>query len=345
LLPDHATLVSGGKDGSVRLWDTTRIRNERTFTTLPEKVLDWCFAPDGKSLLALAASGQVTRWKGDGFREAQLLAQTDPTPLSGCWSPDGRFVAQGSTNGIVHVWDLERGALTQELPAQTGEVRPVAFLPRSNRLIVLHADDSLHEWDLLTGRETQSWQGAATTRSVAISPDERWCITFGTLGDGVLRDRSTHTQTNLTMNLGNTHRASFSPDGKIFAAGSSLGMGKVWSIDPPGELWTMDGFLLGVDSVAFSADGSRIATGSSGEEALKLWDTASHQEVLTLAAEGSIYYQTAFSADGNVLGSRNGQGVLHLWRAPSWEEIAAAEAKDPPSPGYGGQGKMESKQP
>jgi hypothetical protein len=29
----------------------------------------------------------------------------------------------------------------------------------------------------------------------------------------------------------------------------------------------------------------------------------------------------------------------------SWEEIAAAEAKDPPAPGYGGQGKTGVKQP
>jgi WD40 repeat protein len=335
LLPDNSTLVSGGKDGSVRLWDTTRIRNERTFTTLPEKVLDWCFAPDGKSLIALAASGQVTRWKADSFREAQLLAQTDPAPPSGCWSPDGRLAAQGSTNGIVHVWDLERGELTRELRAQTGEVRPVAFLPRSNRLIVHHADDSLHEWDLLTGREAQSWQGAEATRAWALSPDERWCVTFGTGGACVLRDRSTLAQTNLSMNLRAASGASFSPDGKIFAAGSFFTMGKVWSIDPPREMWTMHGFLRGIASVAFSADGSRIAAGSGGKEALKLWDVASHQEVLTLEAEGSTYYQTAFSADGNVLGSRNGLGVLHLWRAPSWEEITAAEAKE----------NTESKQP
>jgi WD40 repeat protein len=130
------------------------------------------------------------------------------------------------------------------------------------------------------------------------------------------------------MNLRQTGGASFSPDGTIFAASSWLGIGKVWSIDPPRELWTMHGFLLGIQSVAFSADGSRIAASSSGEEALKLWDTASHQEVLTLEAEGSNYHQTAFSADGNVLGSRNGLGVLHLWRAPSWEEIARAEAKE-----------------
>jgi hypothetical protein len=33
------------------------------------------------------------------------------------------------------------------------------------------------------------------------------------------------------------------------------------------------------------------------------------------------------------------------WSAPSWEEIAAAEVKDPPSSDFGGQGKTEIKQP
>jgi hypothetical protein len=33
------------------------------------------------------------------------------------------------------------------------------------------------------------------------------------------------------------------------------------------------------------------------------------------------------------------------WSAPSWEEIAAAEAKDPPLSDFGGQGKTESKKP
>ena len=87
--------------------------------------------------------------------------------------------------------------------------------------------------------------------------------------------------------------------------------------------------------------GSRIATGGDGNERIKLWEVGSYLGLLTLPADGSGYWQTCFSPDGNVLGSMNGQGTLHCWRAPSWEEIAAAEAKDPPALGNGGQGKAE----
>ena len=64
--------------------------------------------------------------------------------------------------------------------------------------------------------------------------------------------------------------------------------------------------------------------------------------LLTLNGTGSLLDVARWSADGDVILAGP---PWQAWRAPSWEEIAAAEAKDPPSPGYGGQGKTEIKQP
>ena len=80
--------------------------------------------------------------------------------------------------------------------------------------------------------------------------------------------------------------------------------------------------------MAFSPDGKRQATGTgAAEAALHLFDVASWQDVLTLSAEGSIFGSTQFSPDGNMIGTMAG-GILKLWRAPSWAEINAAEAKE-----------------
>jgi WD40 repeat protein len=277
-------------------------------------------------LIALHTDGRVARWKGEAFQESQPVMALNPVPPSGCFSPDARLQAAGSTNGIVQIWNLEHGTLIRELSA-AGVVQPLAFLGHGDRLIVENADYSVREWDLLTGRETQSWQAAERTQAWAISPDDRWCVTFGSGGAVLWRDLVAGVQKDPGMTLRQPSKARFSPDGKLLAAGSWLGMGKVWSVDSQSELWTLHGFLMGIDSVAFSADVTRLAAGSGGKEAIKLWDVTSHQELLTLEAEGSTYYQTAFSPDGNTISSRNQAGVLHLWRAPSWEEIAAAETK------------------
>jgi len=108
---------------------------------------------------------------------------------------------------------------------------------------------------------------------------------------------------------------------------------------------TLKGFVLGAHSVAFSPDGRRLAAGSNGREAVKLWDVETRQEVLTLSGEGSLFRSVNFSPDGRYLLAINDVGLAHLWTAPTWEEIAEEEAKDPPSPGYGRLKNAEIKQP
>jgi WD40 repeat protein len=65
--------------------------------------------------------------------------------------------------------------------------------------------------------------------------------------------------------------------------------------------------------------------GHDGRDAIVIWDMNSHEKVTTLEGKGSIFQNSAFSPDGNMIGSVNLYGVLHLWCAPSWTEIAATE--------------------
>jgi WD40 repeat protein len=90
----------------------------------------------------------------------------------------------------------------------------------------------------------------------------------------------------------------------------------------------LGGFLKGAHTLVFSADGKRLAVGGGDHEAVKLWDTESWQDVFTLEGQGTGYMDARFSPDGNTLTWGNQSGVLHVWHAPSWEEIAAAEAKE-----------------
>lgn len=119
-----------------------------------------------------------------------------------------------------------------------------------------------------------------------------------------------------------------SPDGRIAAAAFESGHVRLWDLTTLQPLDTVKGFLLGAHSIAFSSDGKRVAAGSNGQEAVKLWDVETRQEVLTLKGEGSIFESLSFSPDGNSVVAINGAGVCHLWCAPSWEEIAAAESEE-----------------
>jgi WD40 repeat protein len=123
-----------------------------------------------------------------------------------------------------------------------------------------------------------------------------------------------------------------SPDGRLVAASSDAGY---WMLFDPAKselIASVRGHLNAAFCVAFSPDGRRLISSGGGREAIKIWDVDTQQELLTLPGAGSFLSLASWSPDGNeILASQPPQ----VWRAPSWEEIAAAEAKERP----------ESKQP
>jgi WD40 repeat protein len=72
----------------------------------------------------------------------------------------------------------------------------------------------------------------------------------------------------------------------------------------------------------------RHATGSY-ERKVKLWNIAAQQEVATLEALPGSCLSLRFSPDGRTLAAGSWlstEPYILLWQAPSFEEIAAAEA-------------------
>jgi WD40 repeat protein len=338
LLPDDKTLVSGAKDGTVCLWDTSVTHPHQSRITVPAEVLNWCFTSDSRSLVTLDSAGQVARWSGPDFQERESGLDIGNHFTGSCFSSDGRFLAVGSANGNLSVWDLSRRVLRHEFKLGDGGVYPKSFLAQGNRLVVLlAAGQRFSEWDLEANREIQSWPASTFTHlGFDVSPDERLVVTVGFNGEVSGRNLSEHSNTNLPLDALEGWGVAFSPDGFHLAVPSSLGHVRIWDTATWREEVTLSGFINAVGSVAFSPDVRRLATtGSNPDDAVKLWDVDSWQELLTLEGVGSLFDATAFSPDGNDIGTVGSGGILNLWRAPSWVEIHAAEAKE----------KAESKHP
>lgn len=118
----------------------------------------------------------------------------------------------------------------------------------------------------------------------------------------------------------------FSADGtRLAAAGGAsgrIGEVRIWDVQrtPAKPIATIHGHKDAILSVAFSPDGSTIATGSY-DKLVKLWDAATGKELRTLKEHSDAVYSVAFLPDGKQLVSGAGDRTLKIWEAQSGKRL------------------------
>jgi WD40 repeat protein len=322
LLADERTLVSGAKDGTILVWDTAKDADIHQAVTIPSPVRGWCFSADSQSVLILDPLGRVSRWTGDQFQNVRPLVEVGSAVFRAKFSDDGEFLATGSVDGVLTVWDLRRCRQAYRLTVDSGPVAPGAVSLDGKRIwLGCFHRNTAEEWDLDLGRALWSTAMPADTRFGLRSADGTWGLAVGSTGEFLLRNSVSGAERRSNLQVHRPSNLAFSPDGSLFAVASYEGWARLFETPTLKEVAVLRGFLQGVHSVAFSPDGRRLATGGSGSETIRLWDTGSGQQLLTLESGGSLFNQTAFAPDGSLLGSSSEFGVLHIWRAPDWREI------------------------
>ncbi len=254
--------------------------------------------------------------------------------------------AEGTSSASVFLASLAAPGRRIELKSDVSGLVPFRFSEEGNYLAAVTAGrDSLRAWNVESGQIVASIGQrvsdatfAAGGRVLVVAIDQGNDHEIG-FHDLTHSDRAPRRVPGRDF----SRSLAVSPDGGLVAS-STVG-GEVRFFDPAkGELIgpALHGHLNAVYGIAFSPDGRRLISAFGGREAVKLWDVGTRQELLTLSGTGSMLPAARWSADGDVILAGP---PWQAWRAPSWEEIAAAEAKNPPAPGYGGQGKTETKQP
>ena len=115
----------------------------------------------------------------------------------------------------------------------------------------------------------------------------------------------------------------YSPDGALLAVATSIG---IWLYDANtgAEVNLLTGHTRVVDSIAFSANSSMLASGSP-DSTIRLWNAHNGKQVRTLEGHNGSVNCVAFSPVGFTLASGSRDSTIRLWDARTDELLQALE--------------------
>ncbi len=288
---------------------TLALRPSRQVQTLSGhtgSVLAVAVSPDGRSALSGGRDRTMRLWDLAGGFEVRAFTDFAGIVQAVAFSPDGRLAAAAERDprpgrrhavpGSVRVYDVESGRELRRF-AVDGSAWSLAFLRRGARLLV--GEEDLRLWDVAGGdllaavHLPSQLLSRQAVLAVAGSPDGRFAL---------VGCRSTSEARLIDLEEG-TCRCRFAGHGHWFTLFRRLP----------------------VTSVAFSADGERVLTGSLDQTA-RVWDVESGKETACFHGHRGRWGRhgvtgVAFLPDGERALSAGEDGTVRLWRTDSGKEL------------------------
>ncbi|HEV3145570.1 MAG TPA: hypothetical protein VGZ47_16875 [Gemmataceae bacterium] len=281
---DKEHLVSWGQD-ALRCWNCQSGReidnlNSRANSAQP------ALASESDSV-RFANFSAVYAWQpGSKQTAARTLMQIPASQFQPSLSSDGRVVAAlsrtANNQGEIRIYNVDTGKETRHIDAGTGFPRMVVLSPAGRHVVCLLFDQtggidlSPTIWDTTTGQKRRPILAQMNRHffdfRMIFSPDTRLLATFVNNSEIHIWEIASGEERAVIPRTAISAQA-FSPDSRYFAWGTPDGTLRVFDLWIGLEMPAIAAHRGPIQSLAFSADGTRLATGGADTTVL-IWDFA-----------------------------------------------------------------------
>jgi WD40 repeat protein len=268
-----ATVITGSKDGYVRLWDLAS-NNTRLVGKHEAPIALVQLSPDGK----MAASGDVqntTRlWELVSGRSRTWPGRGEQSPAFDFSANDTLVFAPGG--GRIMIVDGKSGVL-RTLHGHSSGIMQIRFLSDGERFVSVGEDQIVRVWSIGDDDSILMRGHQSPITDVTLAPDGTHFATGS--ADGTVRLWRVPGGRRLIRHAEEElYAVAVSPDGRHVAAGGTDGIVEVCDPDSS-QCGLLRGHRNEVMSVAFSRDSMRLVT-AANDETVRIWDLASGKSSL-----------------------------------------------------------------
>jgi WD40 repeat protein len=335
---DGKTIASGSLDGTVKLWDGASGQILATLLGHKGPVHGVAFSPDGKMLVSAGADKTVQLWNVAPGKEYEVMQKPAKTleghteaVLAVAFSSDNRTIASGSADKTVILWNVTAGE-KQELPKEhKGAVQAVAFSPDGKTLASAGSDRLVILWKVADASKQFVLDGhTGPVFAVAFSPS-------GTVLASGGEDKKDNVEIGLVrfwdpakgkpvgepviQHSRGIFALSFMDD-KALVTGGKDNLLRFWDPTSSKQLGALPGHLGWVRSLALSANGKTIVSGSF-DRTVKIWEGGPKVDVLR--GHKDWVCAVAFSPDDRLLASGSRDGSVRIWDSLSGQLLDTLE--------------------
>lgn len=275
-----------------------------------------CTSGDGGLLLTGGDDEALRLWEAPGLGEVRVM-DGDPGPVCGvAMTNSGKWGASCALRLVprdmtVQLWDLATGVERKRLKGAQDNLVCVAIAPDGRKVAAGSRNGTVHLWTLdPPGTPPQTLLGhTGTVTGVAFTPDGSSFLSGGV--DGKLRQWDVETGQEEELMKGGAGSlqalACAKADGSLALAGDALLLRR-----PDGSVAALSGHQGGTLCVAFSAEGTLLASGGR-DGVVRLWRTSDGGELASFEGHVGPVRAVAFGPNRRFVYSGGADGTLRRW--------------------------------